>query len=336
VRAAKSRGVPVVFTYHTPTVSCQRGTLLLWGQSFCDGKLDVKRCAGCTLNGLGIHRHVADLVGRLSPVLGSRLGDLGLRGGIWTALRTSELITKRHGAFHMMASEVDHIVAVCDWVYELLLVNDIPAAKVSVSRQGISWTPDRTPAPVSAGVAPDEVRLAFIGRLDSTKGLHVLINAFRMVSTLKVSLHVYGIVQSSANAAYQKEMFGLAGGDSRISFRDPIGSRDVVSVLRHYDFLAVPSLWMETGPMVVLEAFAAGIPVIGANLGGIAEIVRDGVDGLLVEYDSAARWAEILRRVSGDAEQRAQLKAGVRPPRTSVQVAREMLGLYHTLVGTGR
>jgi glycosyltransferase involved in cell wall biosynthesis len=221
----------------------------------------------------------------------------------------------------------------CDWVYELLLVNEIPAAKLSRSRQGISWTLNPKPEPVSDREGADEVRFAFLGRLDSTKGLHVLINAFRMEPKLNVSLHVYGVAQSSANAAYQKEMFGLAGGDPRISFRDGIGSRDVVSVLRQYDFLAVPSQWMETGPMVVLEAFTAGIPVIGANLGGIAELVRDGADGLLVEYNSVARWAETLRQVAGDAEQRVRLKAGVRPPRTSIQVAREMFDLYQTLVG---
>jgi glycosyltransferase involved in cell wall biosynthesis len=127
-------------------------------------------------------------------------------------------------------------------------------------------------------------------------------------------------------------MMALASGDPRISFRQPIGSREVVPHLRQHDFLAVPSQWIETGPLVALEAFAAGIPVIGWKLGGIAEIVRDGVDGLLIEPGPIVRWAEILRRVTEDARLRAQLKAGVRPPRTSVQVASEMLALYESLL----
>ena len=65
--------------------------------------------------------------------------------------------------------------------------------------------------------------------------------------------------------------------------------------------------------MVVLEAFAAGIPVIGWKLGGIAEIVRPGVDGLLIEPGSIVGWAEALRRVADDPELRGQLKAGVPP-----------------------
>jgi glycosyltransferase involved in cell wall biosynthesis len=179
-------------------LSCQRGTLLLRGKSFCDGKLEASRCAGCTLDGLGMYPPLAALLGHLPPWVGRRLH--GLRGGIWTALRTSELVAMRHAAFRTMTAEVDHIIAVCNWVYELLLLNDVPATKVSISRQGISWTPDRMTAVTRtlAAEVPAEVRLAFVGRLDSTKGLHILIDALRMVPTLKVSLDVYGIVQSSA------------------------------------------------------------------------------------------------------------------------------------------
>jgi hypothetical protein len=172
VEVTKARGTPVVFTYHTPTVSCQRGTLLLWGKTFCDGKLDVGRCAGCTLNGLGIYRPVAALVGQLSPVAGRWAGNYGLQDGIWTALRTSDLVSMRHAAFREMAAKVDLIVAVCDWVNDVLLVNDIPAAKVSISRHGINWEADTiAPVPSSAHRLRDEVRLAFLGRLDPTKGL---------------------------------------------------------------------------------------------------------------------------------------------------------------------
>ncbi len=334
VQAAKKRGLPVVFTYHTPTVSCQRGTLLLWGKGFCDGKLDLVRCTGCTLNGLGIHAPLAAGMGRLPPAVGRWLGDRGLQGGIWTALRMSELINVRHAAFRKMTSEVDHIVAVCNWVQDVILLNEVPKAKVSLSRHGINWTPDQTTAATrdSTREPGDTLRLAFVGRLDSTKGLHLLISAFKMAPALKARLDVYGIVQGSANVAYQKEMLTLANGDPRISFLEPVAPEQVVVRLRHYDFLAIPSQWLETGPLVALEAFAAGIPVIGWKLGGINEIVQHGVNGLLIEPNSVARWAETLQRVAEDAKLRAHLKAGVRPPRTSVEVAREMLRLYESLL----
>ena len=56
VRETKRRGLPVVFSYHTPTVSCQRGTLLRWGTDACDGVLDARRCSACALHDLGLNK----------------------------------------------------------------------------------------------------------------------------------------------------------------------------------------------------------------------------------------------------------------------------------------
>ena len=93
--------------------------------------------------------------------------------------------------------------------------------------------------------------------------------------------------------------------------------------------MVVPSQWLETGPLVVLEAFAAGTPVIGSNLGGIAELVTDGVDGLLVDpASSPAAWADSLRRVCSDPDLLVSLRAGIRPPRHSRDTAIEIMPVY--------
>ena len=334
IRAAKIRGLPVVFTYHTPTVSCQRGTLMAWGKSICDGRLEVRRCTGCSLNGLGIHQLSAVLLGALSPAVGRGLEFLGLQGGGWTALRMSDLVRMRHGVFRQMALEVDHIVAVCDWVRDVLILNQVPAAKVSVSRHGISWRSSESHGrslPPIAG-EPGRLRLAFLGRLDPTKGVHILIEALKLVPTLGISLDIYGIVQNSGSAGYREKVMAMSAGDRRIVFKEPLPTSETVPRLREYDFLVIPSQWLETGPLVALEAFAAGIPVIGWNIGGIGEIVRHGKDGYLIEPGPVERWADALRCVTEDTKLRAQLKAGVRPPRNSMDVAREMLTLYKSLL----
>ena len=62
VRAAKQRNLPVFFTYHTPTVSCQRGTLMLWGEETCDGVLSVARCTNCSLESRGLPRWASTLL----------------------------------------------------------------------------------------------------------------------------------------------------------------------------------------------------------------------------------------------------------------------------------
>jgi glycosyltransferase involved in cell wall biosynthesis len=332
-RAARQRGLRVVFTYHTPTVSCQRGTLVRWGTEFCDGKMDVQRCASCTLHGLGLNRLAACAVGSLPPTIGGRLGFANRQGGIWTALRMSELVALRHATFRTLMTEVDHVVAVCSWVRDVLLLNDVPAGKITLCRHGIRLPPKVAPhSQVSPPDSKEALRIAFVGRFDPTKGIHILVEALRAAPNLNAKLDIYGVVQSEANKRYREQMRILAGSDPRICFRDPIPSVEVVTQLRGYDVLAVPSQWLETGPLVALEAFAAGIPVIGWNVGGIAEIVQHQVNGLLVEPDDPRVWTDTLRMLTKNRVLLANLKAGIRPPRTGTQVAREMLYLYSSLL----
>jgi glycosyltransferase involved in cell wall biosynthesis len=333
-RAVKQRKLPVVFTYHTPTVSCQRGTLVRWGKTFCNGKLHVSGCSGCTLHGLGLKRSLATAVGALPPWVGRSLGNAGLHGKAWTALRMSELTALRHNMFRSLMTEVDHVVAVCSWVRDVLLLNEVPPSKITLCRHGIRLPVNDAAGPAVAPPADskDQLRIAFLGRYDQTKGIHILIRALRMDQSLKACLDIYGVVQSAANERYRQKMFALAANDPRISFRDPIPSHEVVALLRGYDVLAVPSQWLETGPLVALEAFAAGIPVIGWNIGGLAEIVKHEIDGLLINPKSPDAWTDTLRHLTKDRALLAKLKAGVRPPRTSVQVAREMSGLYRSLL----
>ena len=70
------------------------------------------------------------------------------------------------------------------------------------------------------------------------------------------------------------------------------------AVLHDVDVLVVPSMWIENAPFIIREAFAAGVPVIASDLGGMAEMVRDGVDGLLFPPGDARSLAACLRRLS--------------------------------------
>ena len=147
-----------------------------------------------------------------------------------------------------------------------------------------------------------------------------------------LELDVYGVSQGDASRSLLERLEAEVRHDVRVRFLPPIAQDRVVATLATYDAVVVPSQGMETGPLVVLEAFAAGVLVIGSDLGGIAEKVRHEVDGLLVRpFDSADRWAEILTRVARDPQSLRALSQNVRPPRTAAVVADEMVSLYERL-----
>jgi glycosyltransferase involved in cell wall biosynthesis len=111
-----------------------------------------------------------------------------------------------------------------------------------------------------------------------------------------------------------------------------VSSSEVVNTLRNYHALLVPSRGLETGPLVMLEAFAAGIPVVGSRLGGIAEWVTHQENGLLVNAPTATAWCDALKRLTMEPELIAELTRGVRAPRSMSEVAAETQAIYAELL----
>lgn len=329
LREVTRRGLPAVLTYLSPTVTCERGTLLRWGHELCDGRLDLDRCTRCTLHHLGTPRLLAELVGRIPVGVGTALGAVGARGGAWTALRLRALMAERMAATRAFLHELTQIIVVCEWSRDLLLGNQVPAAKITLCRHGVMTPPPRPPAAAPAA----SLRAVWMGRFDPTKGPHLLVEALRRQAALPLVLDLFGVTQGPRAMQYEARLRDAAVGDSRIRFHPPIPAAETMARLQTYDLLAVPSQWLEAGPLIVLEAFAAGVPVVGSRLGGIAELVRDGVDGLLVEPPgSVAAWGAALRRVCDDRTLLPCLRAGIPPARTMEAVAAETAALYRRLV----
>src|SRR5262249_49130971 len=136
------------------------------------------------------------------------------------------------------------------------------------------------------------IRLAFLGRWDPVKGVHIMVEAFKRLPTdTPIELCICAAESGVESKGYRDDVKRLAASDPRIRFRSAISHEDVVSFLSEIDALVVPSQWLETGPLVVLEAFASGTPVIGSDLGGIKELVGHERNGLLVPHDDLSAWS---------------------------------------------
>jgi glycosyltransferase involved in cell wall biosynthesis len=330
-RQARRHGLPVVFTYHTPAVSCQRGTLMEGGRAACDGKLDVSRCCACTLQALGAGESSSRMLALMPEAGGRLIGSLGLEGGAWTALRMSSLMTMRHQELRELFDLVDQFVVLTPWVADVLRINGVREDKLTVSTHGVQSSN------AARDVGPDRrgpLRIAHLGRIDPTKGTGLLMQALRALPGQNVALDIYGIVQSAAGGALFDELARVASEDPRIALLPPIPHADVIPTLAAYDLLAIPSKWMETGPLVALEASAAGVAVLGSDLGGLADKIQDGVNGLLVRpFDSVDAWRDAIARCVRDRELPERLARGVTTPKSMTDVAVEMSALYARLVG---
>ncbi|MCX5689083.1 MAG: glycosyltransferase, partial [Planctomycetota bacterium] len=107
---------------------------------------------------------------------------------------------------------------------------------------------------------------------------------------------------------------------------------DVPGMLSGIDAGLVPSVWWDNGPQTVMEYLACGVPVIGAALGGIVDLVHDGENGLLFRGNDRFHLASTLARVCREPALLATLRGGVTPPRSISEHATVMEAEYRALV----
>lgn len=155
------------------------------------------------------------------------------------------------------------------------------------------------PHPVDAAAVPVKPQpggpLVFAGRLSDEKGLDVLLRALPRVHP-SVCLDVAG--DGPDCARYRSMASELAPG--RVRFHGRLGKAELLTLMREASAVVVPSRWFENQPLIVLEAFACAVPVVCSNLGGLAELVESGVEGLLVPPGDPVALASALEHLTSD------------------------------------
>jgi len=148
--------------------------------------------------------------------------------------------------------------------------------------------------------------LVSVGRLKSPKDFHTLLNALGRLHGVEYDALIVGDGPDRPELATLLEQLGLGDRVRLCGERD-----DIPELLASADCFVLASR-SEGLPMSILEAMAAGLPVVASDVGGVAELVDDGVTGLLVAPRDADRLAEALRRVLADVDLRRRLGAAGR------------------------
>lgn len=327
----KQLGISLIFTVHIPGLTCARGTLMRWGKIPCDGQMRLYRCGACYLQRQGLSKYAALAISAISAFTGKLSNNPKNRLG--TALGISGLLNARRERIQQLFNLADGIVLVSKWHYDVLRINGVPDSKLSLCRHGLP------PELINSRPRFDTkvsklIRIGYLGRFDPFKGVHVLVEAIkRLPLGIPIELRLYGRVNNEEGQAYLKKLQKASNHDSRILFCGEVTDKDYSEIFNNLDILAVPSLWLETGPLVVLEAFAAGIPVMGSNLGGISELVTNGVNGILLEPGSIKAWSKAIQQLCLYPESLKDWVRGIPPVRSNSEVIGQTLKLYENFVG---
>jgi len=128
----------------------------------------------------------------------------------------------------------------------------------------------------------------------NTKGVEVLIDAFRGLD-VEAELLIHGV----GEAEYVRSLEARASGSS-IRFMGPYQRRQIPEVYSTFDVQVVPSTWLECQPLVMQTARLFRKPLIASAIGGMIELVRDGVDGLLFRVGDAGDLREKMKSLVVD------------------------------------
>lgn len=164
---------------------------------------------------------------------------------------------------------------------------------------------DGQPSGQSAWVEPGG--FLFVGRMDTQKGVDVLLESL----TLRVGSWPLNLVGGGwMEDTYRAQANALGLGTS-VTFLGLLGHDDLRERIGDFDAFVLPSR-AENCPLVLLEAMAAGLPIVTTDVGGIPELVADGESGLMVAAEDPEALAQALDRMEADAELRQRLTEGGR------------------------
>jgi glycosyltransferase involved in cell wall biosynthesis len=207
-------------------------------------------------------------------------------------------------------------------------------ARLVMIENGLDGGPVAPPRPIPAGGKRN--RFAFFGQLNPFKGIKVLVDAVTRIPQDvwgDAILYIFGGNLEHQPEEFQRdvrELFRLAG--RRLRFMGSYKSADLPHLMQEVDWTIVPSTWWENSPVVIQEAFHHGRPIIASDIGGMAEKVRHGVDGLHFRVSNPESLAEALTRAIREPGLWDRLRAGIEAPCTEVEAAHRHAALFERLL----
>ena len=264
-----SRGVPVVMTMHDWKIACPAYTL------FTEGDV-CRRCPTGTVASAVRHRCVK------SSVAASTLAA------------AEAVLVRRRGSYE----KVQRFIAPSRFAIRIAALAGVSAAKVSHIP---NFLPDDE-LNVTARDGDAGAQLLYAGRLEPTKGVRGLLDAFAQVRA-PATLRIAG------QGELADEVRAAAAADPRITYLGMLPREELYPEIDAARAVVLPSLYEDNGPLIILEAQARAKAMIVTDRGGPPEFVRDEETGLVVDPASTTSLAAAMERLADDAELARRLGA---------------------------
>jgi glycosyltransferase involved in cell wall biosynthesis len=245
---------------------------------------------------------------------------------------------QRHRFIRSHLDQIDMFVAPSRFLRTRYIAWGIAPTRITVIDNGTSVVEPPPPRPLQSGQRRSV--FGFFGQINPFKGLVPLLSAFERLKqnsagrTSDLRLVINGAYLELNNPDYVatvRELLGRTAAQTHLAGSYQYG--DLSQLMAEIDWVIVPSIWWENAPLVIEEALAHRRPVICSNIGGMAEKVRHGRDGLHFPVGDPGALAETLLRAVEDNELWDRLRGTMRSPPGAEAFLAQHLQLYQQIGG---
>jgi glycosyltransferase involved in cell wall biosynthesis len=233
-------------------------------------------------------------------------------------------------------AEVDRFVCPSAFLLEKYAAWGIPREKLVHEQNGRQ---PASPRPARATDGPRN-RFGYFGQFTRYKGSDVLLQAMGRLAEDAADdtpagdaprLTLHGANLEHAPQDFQDRFHDLlADNAGTVRLHGRYRPDDLPALMADVDWVVVPSIWYENAPLVIQEAFQHGKPVICSDIGGMAEAVQDGVDGLHFRAGSPSSLADVLQRAATTPGLWDRLSGGITPVRALPEHVAALQSVYRS------
>lgn len=313
VEVARSLRIPIVHIATDFIPVCRRATFIRWDGLPCKIGESIKSCSECFVSHSALGRLAATTLGRFPEKLiiswagkgASRRPPhpLWLLKPYWNQVRTME---QRLALLRPLRSKINLVLAPTRYTMNIFLANGFKPDQVHFLPFGVETSnrlSDIQHCPAT------HTRFMFIGRLQPYKGAHLIVEAFNnLVAPKGATLTIYGTVDG--HEAYVSQLRKRMASNESIQFAGKIDPTDLASAFAVADYFVLPSTWHENSPLILLDALQSKTPVIASNIGGVTDMIRDGVNGFLFPMGDQQALQEVMQHVIDQPALLDQLRSG--------------------------
>jgi len=223
--------------------------------------------------------------------------------------------------------DTDLFISPSQFLRQFFIRHGMPEEKILYSDNGFIIPQQPVPKPISY-----PIQFGYIGTWIPSKGVDLAVKAFQNIDPSKAQLIVHGFFPGfDGHEEYEERLRTMAG--PAVEFHGRYDPENVYNLLAKLDCLVMPSIWWENSPMTLHETFLAGVPVITADVGGMAEQIKEG-GGLTFRHRDANDLRKVIENLIENPNQLQALRATIPRVKSVEEHTGEILEIYSRVINS--